>query len=92
VLRTLGATRARLLAAYALEYCLIGLAAVVFGAAAGTLAAELVVTRLMEFSFVLVPAPAVAALLGALLVTVLLGLAGTFAALGRKPAEVLRNL
>jgi putative ABC transport system permease protein len=92
VLKTLGATRSRLLAAYAFEYLLIGLAAVSFGVVAGSVAAELVVTRVMEFSFVWVALPAVATALIALLATVVLGLAGTFAALGRKPAEVLRNL
>ena len=92
ILRTLGATRLRLLAAYALEYLFIGLAAVVFAISAGTLAAWLVVTRVMEFPFAWVPAQALAAAFAALLITVILGLAGTFAALGHKPAEVLRNL
>ncbi len=92
ILKTLGATRLRLVGAYALEYLFIGLAAVLFAVAAGTLAAGLVVTRVMEFPFVWAPAQALAAALGALLVTVILGLAGTFAALGHKPAEVLRNL
>ena len=59
---------------------------------AGSVAAELVVTRVMEFPFVWVALPAVATALIALLATVVLGLAGTFTALGRKPAEVLRNL
>ena len=59
ILRTLGATRLRLLFAYALEYFLIGAAAVVFGVAAGSLAAALVVTRVMDFPFVFVPAQAV---------------------------------
>jgi putative ABC transport system permease protein len=92
VLKTLGATRSRLLAAYAFEYLLIGLAAVLFGVVAGSVAAELIVTRVMEFSFVWVALPAVATALITLLVTVMLGLAGTSTALGRKPAEVLRNL
>jgi putative ABC transport system permease protein len=39
-----------------------------------------------------VAGPAAAAAAGALLATVVLGLAGTFTALGRKPAGVLRNL
>ena len=38
------------------------------------------------------PGPALAAALAALVVTVALGLVGTFAALGQKPAQVLRNL
>jgi putative ABC transport system permease protein len=92
VLKTLGATRIRLLAAYALEYLLIGLATVVFGVAAGSLAAELIVTRVMEIPFVWVGGQAIGAALIALLVTVALGLTGTFTALGHKPAEVLRNL
>jgi putative ABC transport system permease protein len=92
ILKTFGATRARLTAAYALEYLFIGAAAAVFGVAAGSLAADLVVTRVMEFPFVWLPGPAAGAALAALLVTVALGLAGTLRALGRKPAEVLRNL
>jgi putative ABC transport system permease protein len=92
VLKTLGATRARLAAAYALEYLLIGLATVIFGVAAGSLAADLVVTQVMEFPFVWVAGAASGAALAALFVTVALGLAGTLRALGRKPAEVLRNL
>jgi putative ABC transport system permease protein len=92
VLKTFGATRARLLAAYALEYLFIGFVTVVFGVAMGTLAADLIVTRVMEFPFVFVAEEAAGAALAALLVTLALGLAGTFTALGRKPAAVLRNL
>ena len=92
VLKTFGATRGRLLAAYTLEYLLIGLATVLFAVAMGAFAAYLIVTRVMEFAFVLVPGQALGAASAALLVTVVLGLAGTFTALGRKPAEVLRNL
>jgi putative ABC transport system permease protein len=92
VLKTFGATRARLLAAYALEYALIGAATALIGIALGSLAAGLVVTRIMEFPFVFVPSEAAGAALFALFVTLALGLLGTFAALGRKPAQVLRNL
>ena len=92
VLKTLGATRAQLITAYALEYFLIGLATAVFGVAAGSLAAGLVVTRVMEFPYQWVAGPAAGAASAVLLVTVILGLLGTLRALGRKPAEVLRNL
>ena len=92
VLKSLGATRAKLLAAYALEYALIGLATVLVGVAMGSVAADLIVSRVMEFPFVFVPEQAAGAALAALGVTLVLGLAGTFSALGRKPAEVLRNL
>jgi putative ABC transport system permease protein len=92
VLKTFGATRARLLAAFALEYLALGLATALFGVAAGSLAAWMIVREVMNLSFVFLPAPAAAAALAALAVTVLLGLVGTYSALGQKPAPVLRNL
>ena len=92
VLKTLGATRGRLIGAYALEYVLLGAATALFGVAAGSIAAWLVVTEVMNLSFVWLPGPAAAAAFGALLVTVAFGLIGTFTALGHKPAPVLRNL
>ncbi len=92
VLKTLGATRGRLIGAYALEYLLLGGTTALFGVAAGSIAAWYVVTRVMNLTFAWLPGPAAAAAFGALLVTVALGLIGTFAALGHKPATVLRNL
>ena len=92
ILKTLGATRARLLAAYALEYLMIGFATAVFGVVAGSVAAYLIVTRLMTLSFVWEAASAAGVVAAALIVTVGLGLAGTLLALNKKPASVLRNL
>jgi putative ABC transport system permease protein len=92
VLKTFGATRARLLAAFALEYLALGLATALFGVAAGSLAAWVIVREVMNLPFALLPAPAAAAALAALAVTVVLGLIGTYSALGQKPAPVLRNL
>ena len=92
MLKTLGATRARLLGAYALEYLMIGFATAVFGVIAGSVAAWLIVTRLMTLSFVWQAGSAAAVVAAALLVTVGLGLAGTLLALNQKPATVLRNL
>jgi putative ABC transport system permease protein len=92
VLKTLGATRARLVAAYALEYVLLGLATGVFGVAAGSIAAALIVTKLMNFPFTWLAGPALLAAFAALVLTLAFGLVGTFTALGQKPAPVLRNL
>ena len=66
VLKMLGATRGRLLGAYALEYLLLGAATALFGVAAGSIAAWLVVTEVMNLSFVWLPGPAAAAAFGAL--------------------------
>jgi putative ABC transport system permease protein len=92
ILKTLGATRFRLLAAYSIEYLLLGTATAVFAVLSGSLAGWLIVTDLMQLRFTWLPLPALAAAFGAVAVTVALGLIGTFSALGQKPAPVLRNL
>jgi len=92
VLKTLGATRPRLIAAFAIEYALIGAATAAFGMAAGAGAAYFIVTRVMELDFAFAWAPALAAAVAALSVTVLLGLVGSWRILGQKPAVVLREL
>jgi putative ABC transport system permease protein len=92
ILKTLGATRGRLLGAYALEYLMIGFATAIFGVIAGSVAAWLIVTRLMTLSFIWQAASAAGVVVAALVVTVGLGLAGTLLALNQKPATVLRNL
>jgi putative ABC transport system permease protein len=92
VLKTVGATRGKLLAAYALEYLMLGIATAVFGVAAGTAAAAFVVRQVMNLPFTWLPGPDLAAAALAVGVTVVLGLIGTFHALGQKPAPVLRSL
>jgi len=92
ILKTLGATRLRLLSAYTIEYLLLGTATAAFGVLAGSLAGWVIVTELMHLKFTWLPVPAMAATAAAVVVTVALGLVGTFQALGQKPATVLRNL
>ena len=92
VLKTLGATRARLLAAFVLEYGILGVATAVFGVLAGTAAAWGIVAKVMSLDFTFLWQQALLAAFGALAVTVCLGLAGTWRILGRKPAPYLRNL
>ena len=71
---------------------LIGVATAVIGVAAGSAAASLVMTEVMNLSFTWQALPALAATLSAALLTVTFGLIGTFSALGQKPAPVLRHL
>jgi putative ABC transport system permease protein len=92
VLKTLGATRARLLAAFVLEYGIIGLLTAIFGVLAGAGAAYGVVAKVMSLDFVWLWPQALAAAFGALVFTVALGLIGTWRILGKKPAQYLRNL
>ncbi|UES53018.1 FtsX-like permease family protein [Roseibium aggregatum] len=92
ILKTIGATRARLIFAYALEYAILGLATAVFALLAGGVAAWYVITQIMDGSFVMMPVTAAGAALIALVLTVGFGLIGTWRVLGEKPAPVLRNL
>jgi putative ABC transport system permease protein len=92
VLKTLGATRTQLLAAYVIEYLILGLATALLGIAAGSLAAAFVLGRFMHLPFTWVPGPLFACSLCAMMGTVFLGLIGTFKALGQKAGPVLRNL
>ena len=91
VLKVLGATRARLLSAYALEYAVLGLATALFGLIAGTLAGWVIVTRVMKLDFVADLSGALAAAVLAVAVAVAAGLVGTWRILGQKPAPYLRQ-
>jgi putative ABC transport system permease protein len=92
ILKTLGATRRRLLGAFSLEYGLLGLATAVFAVIAGSAAAWYVVTHVMEIEFALDARAPLSAVLIALAVTLGLGLAGTWRILSVKPAPLLKNL
>jgi putative ABC transport system permease protein len=92
VLKTLGATRSRLLGAYALEYGALGFATAVFGLVAGAIAGALIVTQVMNAPFTLELSGAILASALAVVVTVGLGLVGTWRILSQKPAPYLRNL
>lgn len=92
ILKTLGATRARLVATYAMEYALLGLATALFSLVAGGLASWFVITQVMGGNFTFLTITAISAALIALALTVGFGLIGTWRALGEKPAPILRDL
>jgi len=92
ILKTLGATRGRLVATFALEFLLLGGATAVFGLIAGSLAAWFVLATIMDVPFAFLPGPALGAALAALALTLVFGLAGTWRVLGARAAPYLRNL
>ncbi len=91
VLKVLGARRRDLLATYVLEYALLGLIAATIAAGIGTLAAYLVLTRIMDMGWTFLPMTLIVTTLGAVAITVTLGLFGTWRVLGGKPTRVLRS-
>jgi putative ABC transport system permease protein len=92
VLKTLGATRRTLIAAFALEYALIGLATAIFALLAGGLAGWFVVARIMTLPAHFLPEVALVTVALSLALTIGIGLAGTWRILGQKAAPVLREL
>jgi putative ABC transport system permease protein len=92
VLKTLGATRAMLIRAFSYEYMILGLATAIFALLAGGVAAWFVVARIMKLPSVFLGDVAVITIVVALVMTVGIGLAGTWRILGQKAAPVLREL
>jgi putative ABC transport system permease protein len=91
VLKVLGATRRTIAAAFLVEYGLMGLVSAVIAGGLGTLIAYLMVTGPLRTDWIFVPAPLLAVLAAAIGLTMLLGFAGTWRALGAKAAPLLRN-
>lgn len=91
VLKVLGATRRDVMGAYVLEFGLLGLATAVVGGVLGWIAGWIVVAHVMTIEWVALPWVAAATASAGVVVTVALGLVGTFAALSRRPAAVLRQ-
>jgi putative ABC transport system permease protein len=91
VMKVLGATRARIAGIFAWEFAVLGLATALAAIAVGTVAAWLVVTRLMKLEWTFLPGVAASVALGAMVLTLAFGLAGTLAALRQRPLALLRN-
>jgi putative ABC transport system permease protein len=91
ILKTLGATRRRILASHFLEYLLLGAVTALFAVLLGTLAAWLAVTQVMSIAFTF-SAGAVALALGlAIGLVFLFGGAGTWAVLRAPAVPFLRS-
>ncbi len=91
VLKVLGATRGVILSSFLVEHGVLGALAGLVAGGVGTLAAYFLVTRLMAAPWVFLPGPVLWTLALAVVVTVTLGFAGTWRALGVKAAPYLRN-
>jgi putative ABC transport system permease protein len=91
ILKVLGATRGHLARVYLIEYGFLGALAGSAALGAGTLTAWAVAHFVLDVDFVFDVGAAVFTILAGVLFTLVLGLAGGFAALSAKPAARLRN-
>lgn len=90
VLKTLGASRGRILASFALRSALMGGAAGLVAIGAGALAAWAVLTQVMDLRYAFEPVSALLIVAGGVLGTLLAGLAFALRPLAARPARVLR--
>jgi len=92
ILKVLGADRRNILRAYLTEFAVLGIAAAAIAAVVGTTVAWAVVRFVMRAEiWVFLPGTLAGTTALSLLVTVIVGLAGTWAALGERPARILRT-
>ena len=91
VFKVLGATRGKILAAHLVEYGILGAFTGLTAAAVGTLTAWAVIVFLMKSDWVFLPGTALGATLICVGLAISGGLLGTWIALGRKAAPLLRN-
>lgn len=90
VLKTLGATRGRILGSFALRAALLGAAAGAVALAAGILGGWAVSTFIMETGYTVIWSSALGIIAGGALASLLAGLAFALRPLAAKPARVLR--
>jgi len=91
IFKVCGATRLGILGAFAAEFLLLGLIAGCISAVVGSLAAMAILKGLMKMSFALHPTTIITTILIGIALTLVLGLLGTWKALGQKPATYLRS-
>ena len=90
IFKVCGATRGDIIKAFATEFALLGLTAGSISALVGSLAAYGIIEGLMDMSFHLKPWAILLTIVLGMALSLSLGLAGTWKALGQKPAPYLR--
>lgn len=91
ILRTLGATRAQIRAAWLTEFGILGVVAGLIAGMVGSAASYAVAHYIMHTGWIFLPAQLIFTLAGALALMLLFGYAGTAAAVRARPAPLLRN-
>ena len=91
MLKTLGASRGRILSSFALRAALLGAAAGIVALAAGILGGWSIQTFIMDSDYTVIWSSALGIVTGGILATLVAGLAFALRPLAAKPAQVLRS-
>ena len=91
MLKTLGATRARIAAIFSIEFATLGLIAGAVGLLFANVVAKILLDRVLHFEYHVQPGVILGAWVAAALLTVACGWLASHRVLGQKPLEVLRE-
>ena len=91
LLKTIGASRKYVLAAFSLEYFLQGGITAIVAVIFGTAASWAVVSGMMGWDWYLIPLPALNTAILGLVISMVMGMLGILRALGHRPLMYLRN-
>ena len=91
ILKTYGASSTQLMAAFSIEYAVLGLASSIFGIVVGSLGSWFLAIWILEMPWHFSISVAISTALLAMVLSIAAGLAVTGRALAAKPAPILRN-
>lgn len=91
IFKVLGATRGKVLKTFLMEYGLLGVVTGIVSAIIGTVTAWAIVVGLMDMAWVFLPETVAITVVLSVLLTLMVGFAGTWRAMGQKASPYLRN-
>ena len=91
IFKVLGATRYTILKSFIIEYGLLGIATSLISAFIATISAWSIIVLIMDMTWFFIPITVLTTILTCLIITIIIGFAGTWQALGQKAAPLLRN-
>jgi len=91
IFKVLGATRYTILKSFIIEYGLLGIATSLISAFIATISAWSIIVLIMDMTWFFIPITVLTTILTCLIITISIGFAGTWHALGQKAAPLLRN-
>jgi len=91
ILKTLGATRRRVMTVFSIEFLIIGAVAGLMGSLLASVFSRLLLTDMLDAPFRFQLLPVLVSIAGTAVIAALAGWSASYRILGQKPLEVLRN-